>query len=152
MIDEFCATSFHYGPFWHKWFGEVPQRVWKPNNPLAPELNTQFDVQQTILQRGIHNKGHHRPLAVPIIHCFEYRTVWWVHHMIRSKDLIYWNVKLYLFYSNMYFFRYLNFQQWRTNLPRELLNFWKTVTHYLQECLSSTLCVSIHLFHENSTV
>jgi hypothetical protein len=125
MIDQFCATSFHCGPLWHEWFGEMPQKVWKPTNPLASELNTQCDVQQTIFQRGLHYKGHCRPLAIPIIHYFEYHTVLWVQLMIGTRDLIYWNVKCINFICICISFTYINLQHWRNKSSKRTSQFLK---------------------------
>jgi hypothetical protein len=58
MIGQLCAISCHSRPHWHVWLGEVPKRVWQPTKPLAPELTTQYNVHQTICQRGLHSHTH----------------------------------------------------------------------------------------------
>jgi hypothetical protein len=58
-------------------YDEFPPLFYKNvlNNPLVPELNAWYNVHQTGSKGGLHNKGHDRPLAIPIVLQFEYQTV-----------------------------------------------------------------------------
>ena len=57
-------------------------------NSMATQLNARYGTHQTGIWR-MHNRGHNRLSATPIIYCSENHTVWLVYLMPGTKGLIY---------------------------------------------------------------
>jgi hypothetical protein len=91
LLISCCGTSIqsqcHPCGRWRK-SGTWTRFFLRVFNSLATQLNAHYVTHQTGIWR-VHNKGHNRLSATPIIYCCENHTVCLVYLMSVTKGLIY---------------------------------------------------------------
>jgi len=88
LAVEACIQSQCHPCGWRRKRGTWTRFFLCVFNSLATQLNAHYVTHQTGIWR-VHNKGHNRLSATPIIYCSEHHTVLLVYLMSGTKGLIY---------------------------------------------------------------